>query len=167
MSTVVQRFGPRDAVFPAANFAAYQCITGTAFPVESLSFGDAATMEAYFAFKAVEYGSGNLTARIRWYAASATSGNVVFGGNIAAYTPETDTGSFETKALGTEQTVTDAHLGTQAKRIHEAILTISNLDSLAIDDEVVLRIARKGADGSDTLTGNVSVVEVTLEYSDT
>ena len=167
MGTVKTTLFPRDAQYPAANFAQYKAVSGTNFPVESLAF-DATTEETcYFNFKAVSYGSGNVTARIRWYADTGASGGVVFGASLAAITPNTDTQDIETKAFATEVTGSDTHLGTTNQRLHEMTIVITNLDSIAADDWVELRLARKVSDGSDDMTGDALVTEVDIEYSDT
>jgi hypothetical protein len=46
-------------------------------------------------------------------------------------------------------------------------VTVSNLDSLAADDELVIRLRRVPADGSDTMTGLGIVTSMVLSYSDT
>jgi hypothetical protein len=166
MSTVVQVLTPEDAAYPAANYPQFKVVAGTNFPVSSLAF-DAATEEAaYFKFRAVRYGSGNVTANIFWYADTASSGDVVFGGSLAAITPNTDTQDIETKAFATEVTATDTHLGTTGQRLHSIAIAISNLDSIAADDWCYLKLARKAAAGGDTMTGDALVVSVSLEYSD-
>lgn len=167
MATVTHVFGPYDAVPPASNFATLDVIAGTNFPVPCLDF-DAATDEAaMFMFRAVSYGSGNLTLKLAWYADTASSGDVIWGAQVAAITPDTDTTDVETKAFATAQTVTDSHLGTTNQRLHECSLTISNLDSIAAGDWCVLRVYRDADAGGDTLTGDASLVSARLEYSDT
>lgn len=167
MATVKQLLGPRDAQFPASNYPQFKVVAGTNFPVESLAF-DASTEETcHFTFPALSYGSGNLTIRIGWYADTATTGGVVFGCSLAAITPDTDSQDVETKAYATETTGSDSHLGTTAHRLHEMTVTVSNLDSLAAGDWCKLRLARKVADASDTMTGDAQVVQVVIEYSDT
>lgn len=166
MGTVVHALGPRDAAYPASNYAQFKSVAGTNFPVESLAF-DASTEEAvYFLFRAVSYGSGNLTVRIRWYADSASSGGVVFGCSLAAITANTDTQDIETKAFATETTGSDTHLGTTGQRLHEMTVTVSNLDSLAADDWCALKLARKTGNASDDMTGDALVVAADIEYSD-
>jgi hypothetical protein len=156
------QFDPIGTVFPqSVRFA------GTNFPVEGLAF-DAAADEACVAkFKAKNYGSGNITAILTWYGDSATSGVVRWGAAIAAITPESDTQDVETDSFATENTVDDTHLGTTAQRLHNATITISNLDSIAADDIVFLRLRRVGSNGSDTMTGDAILVAVELSYSDT
>ena len=166
VSTVFERpsdqFDPIGSVFPqSVRFA------GTNFPVEGLAF-DAGADEACVAkFKAKSYGSGNITAILTWYGDSASSGVVRWGAAIACITPESDTQDVETDSFATENTVDDTHLGTTAQRLHNATITISNLDSIAADDIVFLRIRRVGSNAADTMTGDAILVCVELTYSDT
>jgi hypothetical protein len=167
MATVPQNLFPEDAQFLAANFPAFSRLLGTNFPVSVLAY-DAATKEtAFFKLEAVRYGSGNLTLVIRWLGDTATSGDVIWGAQIAAYTPDTDTGDITTKAFATANTVTDTHLGTTAKREMTCTITISNLDSIAANDTFWLALYRDAAAGGDTMTGDALFVEARLEYSDT
>jgi hypothetical protein len=140
---------------------------GTNFPVFGLAF-DAATDEAVFwSFRSTNYASGNLTIDIDWYADTASSGDVVWESQLAAITPNTDTQDVETKALATLNTVTDTHLGTVGQRLHRCTITASNLDSLAIDDVVWLRLARDANNAADTMTGDAILVKVTVTYLST
>lgn len=166
MATVSQYFPPEYAQYGASNFPQLFRVQGTNFPVSSLSY-DAATKEtAYFKFRASNYGSGNLTLDIDWYADTATSGDVIWGAQIAAITPDTDTQDVETKAFATANTVTDSHLGTTGQRLHRASITISNLDSLAVGDVVWLALYRDAAAGGDTMSGDAQITMATLTYSD-
>lgn len=167
MAAVYQVFDAGSASFPTTNPAAPVETQGTNFPVRGLAY-DATTQEtAYFYFQAINYGSGNITATVHWYADSATTGGVVWGGSLAAITPDTDTQDIETKAFATESTAADTHLGTTGQRLHSIDITLSNLDSLTAGDWVCLRLRRAPADASDTMTGDAIVVGLTLSYSDT
>ena len=166
MGTVYQGFTPEGARFLNATFPQYKSNAGTNFPV-SVLFYDASTDEAAtWKFIATSYGSGNLTLDLWWYADSATSGDVVWGGAIAAITANTDTQDVETDAFATENTVTDTHLGTTGQRVHSCTVTISNLDSLAAEDLVFLRVRRLGSNGSDTMTNDAGLLYARLSYSD-
>lgn len=167
MATIYQIFDPFSAATLASAYATPVKVNGTNYPVTGAAFDAAADESAFFKFRAVRYGSGNLTVDIDWYADTASSGDVVFGAAIAAITPNTDTQDIETDALATENTVTDSHIGTTGQREHRATITVSNLDSLAADDFVTLRIRRIGSSGSDTLTGDAIVTLVGVSYSDT
>lgn len=166
MATVRQYFEPTDAIPAASNFPTMDIVAGTNFPVRGLDF-DAATDETcYIPFLAANYGSGNLTLTVYWYADTASSGDVVWGAQLAAITPNTDSQDIETKSFATAQTVTDSHLGTTGQRLHSADITISNLDSIAAGDWGMLKFYRDADNGSDTMSGDATVVGWQLSYSD-
>jgi hypothetical protein len=166
MATVRQALDPRDFVPAAVNGPQFKVVEGTNFPVASLAF-DAATEEtAFVRLRAANYGSGNLTLKLSWYADTASSGDVIFGAAIAAITPNTDSQDVETKAFATAQTVTDSHLGTTGQRLHECEITISNLDSIAANDDFWLKIYRDADAGGDTMSGDALLVGAELSYSD-
>ena len=165
MATIKQVFSPGDAILPASNPAAMVMTQGTNFPVPGLAF-DATTQEtAYFRMSAMSYGSGNVTATVEWYADTASANGITFGASLAAITPNTDTQDIETKAFDTEETVADTHLGTTGHRLHSIALTLTETDAVAAGDDVTLRLARKVADASDTMTGDAQVVLVIVEYT--
>jgi hypothetical protein len=158
---------PFDAVPPSSNYATLDVTQGTNYPVPALDF-DASTAEStFFYFQATAYGSGNLTLDVYWYADTASSGDVVWGCQLAAITADTDTQDVETDGLATAQTVTDSHLGTTGQRVHKASITVSNLDSIAAGDWCVLKFYRDAAAGGDTMSGDASIVKLVLSYSDT
>lgn len=167
MATVRIQFLPEGAIYGSAAAPQYVKTNGTSWPVSGLAY-DATTSEmCYWRFIAATYGSGNLTATVYWYADTASSGAVVWECAIGAITANTDSGDIETKALATATNAADTHLGTTGQRLHSQAVTISNLDSLAADDHVALRLARLPADGGDTMTGDAIVTNVMLSYSDT
>lgn len=167
MATIYRELHPEAAQFLASVFAQLVRVAGTNYPVSSLAF-DAATDEAAFwKLRASAYGSGNLTGSIDWYADTASSGVVRWEAAIAVITPDTDTQDIETKAFATVQTVDDTHLGTTGQRLHRAVITISNLDSLAADDVLWVRIRRIGSNAADTMAGDAMLTLLTVSYSDT
>lgn len=167
MGTTRNQFTPRSFIPASTNGPQIKLVDGTSFPVSSLAF-DAGTVEtAFLTFLAQAYGSGNLSLKLQWYADTASSGDVVWGAAVAAITPDTDSQDIETKAFATAQTVTDSHLGTTGQRVHTCTITITNLDSIAADDYVALKLYRDAANGSDTMAGDALLVSAVLEYSDT
>lgn len=167
MATVSHFLDPAGAQFLASTFPALSRVTSGSFPAVGLAY-DAATDEAAFwHLRAISYGSGNVTASIHWYADTATSGDVVWEVQLAAITPNTDTQDVETKAFATANTATDSHLGTTGQRLHEVAVTVSNLDTLAVNDALWVRVARDANNASDTLTGDVFLTQLVLSYSDT
>lgn len=167
MATVTLELDPAAAHFQTSAFPAFVKIAGTNHPVPSLAFDAASDEAAFWSFIATSYGSGNLTVRVFWYADTASSGDVVFEAQIAAITANTDSQDIETDGLATANSATDTHLGTTGQRLHSVDITVSNLDSIAAGDHVVLRLARDANNGSDTMTGDALVVKVVVTYSDT
>jgi hypothetical protein len=166
MANVVLELDPAAAHTLSTAFPAL-VRNGTNFPVAALAY-DAATDEAAFwGFRAINYASGNLTVHIDWYADTATSGDVVWEVQLAAITPDSDSQDVETKAMATLNTVTDTHLGTTGQRLHRATVTLSNLDSLAADDDVWIRVARDANNASDTMAGDAFLVKVGVTYLST
>ncbi len=165
MGTVLQTLDPAAAQFLSSAFPA-AVKNGTNFPVFALAYDAASDEAAFWLIRAVNYGSGNLTFALDWYADTATTGDVVLEVQVAAITPDTDTQDVETKALATLNNVTDTHLGTTGQRLHRASVTVSNLDSLAANDDVWIRIARDANNAADTLAGDVLLVLASVSYSD-
>lgn len=167
MATVKHILMPDEAQFQTTAFPQYLKAPGTSMPVTGLGY-DATTSEtAHWRLVALDYGSGNLTLSVYWYADTATSGAVVFEAAIAAITANTDTQDVETDAYATATNATDTHLGTTGQRLHEFDIIISNLDGLAADDMVTLKLTRLPANASDTMTGDAIVTGCVLAYSDT
>lgn len=167
MALVRQPFDPDGAKFLTASFPRLMTLFGTNYPIPCLQYDAAATQDAFWPFDAFNYGSGNLTLEILWYADTASSGVVRWDTAIAVITPDLDTQDVETKAFATSQSVDDTHLGTTAQRLHQASITISNLDALAALDFVRLRISRLGGHANDTMTGYANFIRGRVYYSDT
>jgi hypothetical protein len=167
VATVSTILSPRHADFdPNISSPQLRRVNGTNFSRVVAAFDAALKETLFFVLAAVRWGSGSLTLKVRWSAASATSGNVVWEAKLAAITPDADSGSIQSKAFAAAQTVTDSHLGTNADRLHEATITVSNLDSLANNDMIVLSFARDAASGSDTMSGDAWLDHLILEWSD-
>jgi len=168
MATVRQSLSLDGAKVGASAIPQLIGTQGTNFPMTPAYGFDTSTVERlYLKFSPLAYGSGSITVTIGWYAATATSGGVVWETALAAVTPNTDTGDVETKAFATVNTAADTHLGTTAKRAHTVDVTVSNLDSMAAGDWVWLRISRLTTDGSDTMLGDAILTGVDISYSDT
>lgn len=166
MATVYHLLDPASAQFQSTAFPALDK-NGTNIPVVSLRYDAGADEAAFWHLRAVRYGSGDVTVTVEWYADTATTGDVVWGVQLAAITPNTDTQDVETKSLATANTATDTHLGTTGQRLHTIDVTVSNLDSLALNDAVWIRIYRDADAAGDTLAGDVHLTLATISYSDT
>jgi len=166
MATIYHQLHPFASVPPASNPATMSVVAGSAFPIAMLDFDSGTDESAFWVFRATEYGSGNLTVDIDWYTNSAqTSGSVVWTAAVAVITPNTDSQDLETDTLATANTVTDAHIGTTAQRLHRATVTVSNTDSIAADDWVCLQVTRDANNGSDDLAADASITLVTVSYT--
>lgn len=170
MATVKMQLAVEEAQFLASAFPQYIKTNGTNIPVSGLAFDAAADEAAFWKLIADNYGSGNLTLDLYWYADTGSSGTVAWETQIAAITADTDTQDIETDALATVQRFSDTHLGTTNQRLHKASITISNLDSIAAGDYLIVRIARDADDtggGGDSMTGDAILVLAELSWSDT
>ncbi len=107
------------------------------------------------------YGS-TLTVNGMFIMASATSGNVVLAAQIACIS---DADSAVTaKVFATENTSTVAVPGTAG--ISKAFsITMTNADSIAAGDYYQICFYRKGADGSDTATGDLRLLVLDAYFS--
>lgn len=166
MATIYQYLDPTSARLDTANPPQMSFIAGTNFPAQGLAFDAAAAESAFWYMIARDYGSGNLTVRVYWYADTANSGDVRWQSRIGAYTPNTDTQDFETDGFGTYITGTDSHLTTTVQRLHSHDIVVTSLDGLATDDHVVIELRRDAADVGDTMAGDAIVVGVEVSYSD-
>lgn len=107
------------------------------------------------------YAGGGLTIDLYWMGATATSGDVVWGGSIERAQSggtDQDADSFATEQLSAAVT-TNATSGIKNK----STITFSsgaNMDSLAANEPFRLKIARKPADAGDTMTGDAQLREV-------
>lgn len=95
--------------------------------------------------------------------ASATANDVCFAAAIAATTPD-DAADVDAKAFDTANTNTDTVPGTAG---HEAVvsITMTNADSVAANDDVVLVVFRDVS--GDGVTGDVEVRLCVLRYTST
>ena len=169
MATVYHELSPELAQFKTTNYPQYLRGQGTNFPVSGLGFDGGSTDEdCYWKFIASEYGSGNVTVTVFWYADTASTGNVVWGAALAVITPNTDTQDIETDAFAAVNTQQDSHLGTTGQRLHQVGITVSNLDGLTADDHVMLHFYRDASDTTnDTIVGDCIITKVVVSYSDT
>lgn len=134
-----------------------------------LAFDGSATIEScswQFRMPA-NYASG-LTAKIQWSGSASTTvtDTVQWTVYVMALTPDVD-GAADSDSYATENVVSDDILGTTAKRIQEASVTLSNDDGVAAGDYVSIRLLRDYSDAADDLAEDAWVWAVSLEYTTT
>jgi len=167
MATIKRHFDMGAAQLPATNYPEFRKEVGTSYPYGVYYFDPSTDQAIFFKFKISNYGSGNPNLNIVWVGTGAVvSGDVVFSCAIGAITPDVDTSSISTKALASAQTVTDSHLGTTADREMKTTIAVSNLDSVAADDFVILKFSRAASNGSDNYSVICGLVDLELTWSD-
>lgn len=147
-------FTPMTSQPPASAYATLD----TRNSIAVLDF-DASTEESIFWVgvmpEGASLGSG-LKVRIHWLATSATSGDVKWGAKFEAMTTDLDSDSFDTETTGTNTTSGTSGIETVTE------ITCTTIDSIAAGGMFRLSIARKAADGADTMTGDAEIVAVEL-----
>lgn len=133
-----------------------------------LTFDGGSTDEiCYITFRLPsDYASG-ATLKLQWSGSTSTttSHTVKWGCAVMALTPDVD-GAFDSDSYDTDNTVTDDILGTTAKRIQEASITLTNFDSGAAGDYVSLKIFRDASDtGTDDLPEDAWLFALSFEYT--
>lgn len=104
--------------------------------------------------------SGTVTCDVNFTMASATSGNVVWNCAIMAVTPG-DAAALETDSFDTATSDTEAVPGT-AGYLDQANMTMTNGDSAAAGDMIMVRVQRVGSSGSDTASGDAELASARL-----
>lgn len=102
--------------------------------------------------------------KVQYKMASATSGNVVIEGRLAAVS-DGDTTDVDAKAFGSANTSAATAVPGTAGYLDEISLALTNADSLAAGDYVVVYLARDAAHASDTATGDMEIIGVSLDYT--
>lgn len=102
------------------------------------------------------------TAKITYKMASATTGGVAFEVRLAAIS-DADAADADAKALGTANVGTDTVPGTAGYE-NTVSFALTNADSVAVGDFVVVYLNRDPAHASDTATGDAQVVGFAITY---
>lgn len=101
--------------------------------------------------------------KVGYKMATATTGGVAFEARIAAVS-DGDAQDVDAKAFAAANVGTATVPATAGHR-DEVSITLTNADSLAAGDLVVVYLNRDPAHASDTATGDAEVTDVTLEYT--
>jgi len=102
--------------------------------------------------------------KVQFKMVSATTGNVIIEGRLAAVT-DGDSQDVDAKAFGSANTSSATAVPGTAGFMKEISLTLTNADSVAAGDFVVVYLARDAANGSDTATGDMEVIGVAITYT--
>ena len=149
-------FSPLQNQAPSASFATLTTRNNVAL----LAFDDSADENAIFVGVLPENTNvaSGLTVNIKWVAASATTGDVVW---VVAFMAMDATTDIDSDSFDTSQTATTTTLGTSGYTQTTSI-TITTIDSLVAGVAYRLKVTRNADDGADTMVGDaqVSAVEV-------
>jgi hypothetical protein len=104
-------------------------------------------------------------AKVQYKAASATSGDVIWDVRICAVS-DGDSTDIDAEVFASANTATVTVPGT-AGHLDEASVTLTNADSVAAGDFVVVRLCRTGSSGSDTATGDAEFIGMAITYTTT
>jgi len=151
---------PDGASLPTANPAAKATVDGANFAYDVLDF-DPDTEEScnWKQYLSPDYQDENIVIDIFWLCSDADTGHKVLWG-IKVLGLE-DGEAFDS-ALGAEETVLTTNKGS-------GVLHKSRISTFAPDwakgDVVILKLARKAADGTDTVDTDARVVKVVIRYT--
>jgi hypothetical protein len=144
---------------PATNYASFD----TRNSIGVLDFDDTTAESAVFVGiipEAADFTTG-MKVVLKWAATSATSGNVIWTAALERSTTDLDADSFATgvdfaasAANGTSGIVTSVSLDLNGT---------TEIDSIVAGDLFRLKITRKAADGSDTMTGDAELIAVEVQ----
>lgn len=132
-----------------------------------VNFDGTVKEQLMFSFRMpVNYASSPVL-KLQFKMTAATTGTVVMEGRLAAVTPgdatDVDTKAFAASNASASTTVP----ATTAGKLGEISIALTNADSLAAGDFVVLYVARLPADAGDTATSDLELVAISLEYTTT
>lgn len=162
MSIIHRPFRAGQLDIGTASIPERVAIAGTNFPAIGYAFQKTGTQYIYLITTAALYGTGNPNLLLNFYSRSgSTTGNVVWTASMACITPG-DATSYEAKSYATAQSAGAVTINGTAKGMSAATISITNLDSISADDEVVIRISR-GA--SDTMVGDAILTGGDWNYS--
>lgn len=132
--------------------------------IPQLLFDPATNEHCFFTFRMpADYASG-LALKLLWGVNSASAANVVWEGRINAVTPA-DADTPNEHAFAAANSATTAVNTTEARRLIETPITLTNADSVAAGDLVTLMVKRDAASGSDTCAVDAELSAVSLEYT--
>lgn len=156
--TQMAAFDANQATFPATSPAA--ATSRNSHPL--LAFDDIAAENVVFhGVMSNDYTGGNLTLDLDWVAASATSGDVVWGvevERIAAAGHDIDADSFAAQVTGTSTTSGTSGIVTRTS----IALTNVQADAIATGDAFRLRVQRVAGDAGDTMAGDAQALRISV-----
>ena len=106
--------------------------------------------------------SGNWFADVSWYSNDVGPNETCFWELAISATTEADVDTPAEQAAGTSQTASEDVNETEANRLMQTTITISNLDSVAAGDVVTIVFNRDANNASDDLSSDARLISVRL-----
>lgn len=154
-----------QVMYPAANFAPTGVRVGGSTPAENTVFlgaFDAATIEYIdLLCQLVGYGGGGLTFSLVWMAATATTGNVIWG--IAIRRIQDDAEDLDTAQTYDFNDSAAVAAPSASGEVSYDTITFTNgvdMDSWADGELAIVRVRRNASSGSDTMAGDAQLLDV-------
>jgi len=129
-----------------------------------LLFDDSTDEITHITFRMPENYASAPVLKAQYSMASATSGNVIIACQVMAVT-DGDSAAVDTDSYDTVNTSSATAVPGTAGYIDEISLTLTNADSLAAGDWIALKFSRDANNASDTATGDLELIALSLEYT--
>jgi hypothetical protein len=130
-----------------------------------LLFDDTTDEFHHYTFRMPENYSSGLTLKAQYSMASATSGNVIIAAQVMALS-DGDSAAVDSDSYDTANTSSATAVPGTAGYIDEISLTLTNADSVAAGDWVAIKVYRDADNASDTATGDLEMIALSLEYAE-
>ena len=144
--------------------AAHTGVAGTNFAYAQLEYAPDAEKCAFWRFALPPNfdPTQDIIIRVFWKASTAIAGDVLWGVSVLGRTEGDD---INVAALGAEVEVIDTVQGTVEQLTVTVITLTAAQHALAAHDMVILKLARKAADGCDTMADDADVVMVKADVA--
>jgi hypothetical protein len=170
MTTAYATFEPGIArPVPGATFPEYgEDGSNANIPFLGFDAGDNANETALFGPIRLSSYASTPIANVRYEMASATTGSVIWGVSVLAYTPG-DAGALTGESFDSENMVTDAVPSSTAGKMKDSgDISLTNFDGGADGDFVLLKVRRVTSAGNgDTASGDAKLRQLILRYTTT
>jgi hypothetical protein len=127
-------------------------------------FDDTTNEHIYFEFVMPDNYSSAPVVDVYYKMTSGTSNEVIFGAAICAVT-DGDSTDLDADALGTTNDSSATTVPGTAGYMDVCSITMTNADSVAANDRVILEVHRHADDAGDDATGDAEVVLVVLRFT--
>lgn len=129
-------------------------------------FDDSTDEIMHWTFRLPENFSSSLVLKTQYSMASATSGNVIIAAEVMAVT-DGDAQAVDSDSYDTVNTSSATAVPGTAGHMDEISLALTNADSAAAGDWFALRVRRDADNASDTASGDLELIALSLEYTAT